>query len=112
MLQQAQIEALIDRVALRDRSAFAALYDATSAKLFGICLHIIRDRSDAEDALQEIFMRIWENADLYSATGHSPLTWLITVARNRAIDRMRARPPATAQPPQATIIIAKTAKMP
>lgn len=95
MQQQAQIEALIARVALRDRSAFAALYDATSTKLFGICLHVLRDRSDAEDALQEVFIRIWENADRYAATGHSPMTWLITVARNRAIDRLRARPPAT-----------------
>ncbi len=86
-----EIEDLIARVALRDRAAFATLYDRTSAKLFGICLRILGDRAEAEDALQEVYLRIWDNASRYAANGLSPMTWLITVARNRAIDRLRAR---------------------
>ena len=86
-----EIEDLIARIALRDRAAFAALYDRTSAKLFGICLRILGDRAEAEDALQEVYLRIWDNANRYAANGLSPMTWLITVARNRAIDRLRAR---------------------
>jgi RNA polymerase sigma-70 factor, ECF subfamily len=86
-----EIEDLIARIALRDRAAFSMLYDRTSAKLFGICLRILGDRAEAEDALQEVYLRIWDNANRYAANGLSPMTWLITVARNRAIDRLRAR---------------------
>jgi RNA polymerase sigma-70 factor (ECF subfamily) len=86
-----EIEDLIAQIALRDRAAFAALYDRTSAKLFGICLRILGDRAEAEDALQEVYLRIWDNANRYAVNGLSPMTWLITVARNRAIDRLRAR---------------------
>ncbi|MDA9865286.1 sigma-70 family RNA polymerase sigma factor [bacterium] len=91
MSTRAEIEQLIARTALRDQTAFAALYDATSAKLFGICLRILNDRSEAEDALQDVYIRIWHKADSYAVTGHSPMTWLITLARNMAIDRYRGR---------------------
>lgn len=67
------------------------LYDATSAKLFGVCLRILKDRHDAEDALQEVFVRIWQKAGSYAVNGYSPMTWLITLARNLAIDKLRAR---------------------
>lgn len=92
------IEALIARTALGDRSAFAALYDATSAKLFGVCLRVLKNRSEAEEVLQEVYLRIWAKAGSYAVTGHSPMTWLITVARNLAIDRLRKRRPE-AEPP-------------
>ncbi|MBV6636191.1 MAG: sigma-70 family RNA polymerase sigma factor [Mameliella sp.] len=91
MTTRSDIEALIARVALRDRSAFGALYDATSGKLLAICLSVLKDREEAEDTLQEVFLRIWNKADRYAVTGHSPMTWLITLARNIAIDRLRAR---------------------
>ena len=91
MSKRAEIEQLIARTALRDHSAFSALYDATSAKLFGICLRILNDRSEAEDTLQDVYIRIWNKADSYAVTGHSPMTWLITVARNLAIDRYRVQ---------------------
>jgi RNA polymerase sigma-70 factor (ECF subfamily) len=95
MSDRDHLEELIARVALRDREAFSALYRATSAKLFGICLRVLVDRPRAEEALQEVFVKIWNRADRYRVTGHSPMTWLITVARNHAIDRLRAGGPPT-----------------
>ena len=86
-----RIEHLIGKIALRDQSAFSELYDATSAKLFGVSLRVLNDRSEAEDILQEVYIRIWKNADRYGANGYSPMTWLITIARNASIDRLRSR---------------------
>jgi RNA polymerase sigma-70 factor (ECF subfamily) len=85
------VEALIARTALGDRDAFAALYEATSAKLFAVCLRVLGKGQAAEDALQDSFVKIWNNAHRYRVTGHSPMTWLITIVRNTAIDRLRAR---------------------
>lgn len=85
------LEQLIARVALGDRTAFSALYDATSAKLHAVCLSLLKDRPEAEDVLQEVYVRVWRSADRYASNGLSPMTWLITIARNRAIDRLRAR---------------------
>ncbi len=86
-----EIEQLILAMAEGDRSAFLSIYDATGPKLFGVCLRVLHDRAEAEDVLQEAFLKIWRNADRYRANGFSPMTWLITVARNSAIDRLRAR---------------------
>ena len=86
-----QIAALILKVALRDRAAFDRLYSATSAKLFGTCLRVLQNRAEAEDAVQEVFVKIWLKADRFAVTGQSPMTWLIAVARHHAIDRLRAR---------------------
>jgi len=85
------IEALILATASGDRGAFLSLYDATGAKLFGICLRVLNDRAEAEDVLQDVFLKVWRNAERYKVNGFSPMTWLITVARNSAIDRLRAR---------------------
>lgn len=85
-----EIENLIAQVSLRDRAAFSDLYARTSAKLFGVCLRILKDRAAAEDALQEVFIKVWHNADRFAAGRYSPMTWLITIARNHAIDRLRA----------------------
>lgn len=85
------IETLIARSALGDRAAFSALYVETSAKLFGICLRVLHDRAEAEEAAQEAYVKIWRYADRYRANGLSPMTWLITIARNTAIDRARKR---------------------
>jgi|TARA_Y100000815_G_C13298995_1_gene483862 RNA polymerase sigma-70 factor (ECF subfamily) len=90
MATRAEIEVLIAQVGMRDRAAFSSLYARTSAKLFGVCLRILKDRAAAEDALQEVFVKIWYNADKFIAGGYSPMTWLITIARNHAIDRLRA----------------------
>lgn len=88
------LENLLARVALRDRQAFAELYRRTSAKLFGICLRILNERADAEEVLQETYVKVWRNADRFVRERASPITWMAAIARNQAIDRMRARKPA------------------
>ncbi|WP_106743864.1 sigma-70 family RNA polymerase sigma factor [Yoonia maritima] len=85
------IEHYIDRIALGDRDAFASLYNSTSAKLFGVTLRVLNNRAEADDALQEVYIKVWRAAGRYQSNGLSPMTWLITIARNHAIDRLRAR---------------------
>ncbi|MCV2867464.1 sigma-70 family RNA polymerase sigma factor [Defluviimonas sp. WL0002] len=95
MTTSADIENMMARITLRDRDALALLYDATSAKLFGVCLRVLNNRSEAEDVLHDVYIRVWQKADTYAVTGHSPMTWLITVTRNMSIDRLRKRRPET-----------------
>ena len=85
------IARLIVRISMRDRSAFDLLYQQTSAKLFGVCLRVLNDRGEAEDALQEVFVKIWTKADRFTVSELSPISWLVAIARNHAIDRIRAR---------------------
>ena len=85
---------LLAQVAAGDRTAFAALYDATSMKLFGILLRILHRRDRAEDLLQEVYLRIWERAGAFDRDRASPITWMATIARNRAIDEIRRRQPS------------------
>lgn len=85
------ISKLIVRVATRDRAALELLYRHTSAKLFGICLRVLSDRAEAEEALQDVFVKIWTKADRYAVSDLSPITWLAAVARNHCIDLVRAR---------------------
>lgn len=92
--QTAEIAGLIQRTALRDRTAFRELYGRTSAKLFGVCVRILRDRTEAEEALQEVYVKVWQRADRYVQSGYSPISWLVAVARNHALDILRARKPA------------------
>ena len=93
--QSQEIADLIARCALRDRAAFRSLYERTSAKLFGVVLRILKDRSEAEEAIQEIYVKIWQRADRYVAGATSPISWLVAVARNHALDILRARRPAS-----------------
>lgn len=89
------IAELLGRIALRDRAAFSSLYAATSSKLFGICLRILKDRGESEEALQEIYVKVWQRADRF-ATGHSGgMAWLSAVARNHSIDVLRTRAPVS-----------------
>jgi len=80
------------RVAEGDRDAFEALYRASASRLLGICVRVLHDRDEAEDALQEAFVRVWRKAGQFDAARAGAATWLATVARNTAIDRIRARP--------------------
>ena len=74
-----------------DRTAFATVYKATSAKLFGVCLRIFPDRNEAEDVLQDAYLTIWNKAASFERGRASPISWLVAVTRNRAIDRLRAK---------------------
>lgn len=85
----------IVETAAGDQLAFRSLYQATCAKLFGTILRLLNDRQESEDILQEVYAKIWRTAASYDAIKGRPMTWLITIARNRAIDRLRARPPQT-----------------
>ncbi len=89
------IEELIARVALRDRAAFRQLYDKTSSKLFGVCLRILNNRVDAEDTLQEVYVKIWNKADRFAQGHASGIAWLAAIARNQAIDHYRSRKPVS-----------------
>lgn len=80
---------LLLRCAAGDRGAFRTLYDSTSAKLFGTILRICRDRDLARDLLQEAYVKIWQNAERFDASRSSPITWMVSIARNRAIDEIR-----------------------
>ncbi|MDO1580848.1 sigma-70 family RNA polymerase sigma factor [Rhizobium oryzicola] len=90
-----EFSALISKVALRDRAAFNRLYSLAAPKLFGICLRILKDRTDAEDALQEVFIKVWHGAERFSASHTSAYPWLCAVARNHSIDLLRSRKPVT-----------------
>ena len=90
------ITKLIVRTSMRDRTAFDLLYRLTSAKLFGVCLRVLNDRSEAEEALQEVYVKVWTKADRFAVSELSPISWLVAVARNHAIDRLRARRKTTA----------------
>ena len=85
--------ALMRRCATGERAALRQLYEATSAKLFAVCLRILSDREEAEDVLQEVYVTIWRRADRFDAARASVMTWVSTIARNRSIDRLRARGP-------------------
>ena len=82
---------LLQRIAARDTVALAELYDRHSRLLFGLILRIVRERGEAEDLLQEAFVRVWTRAETYDAQVGGPLPWIVRVARNCAIDRLRAR---------------------
>lgn len=89
--RRAKLSDALIRTGQGDRSAFEAVYKATSAKLFGVCLRIFPDRTEAEEALQEAYLTIWNRAASFEAGRASPISWLVTVTRNRAIDRLRSR---------------------
>lgn len=87
--RNAALAQLLARVALGDRAAFAGLYKAVSAQLLGVILRIQRDRGQAEDVLQEVFVAVWRAAQGYDAARAQPMTWLTSIARHRAIDSLR-----------------------
>jgi len=88
---QNSLEALLQRVAKKDRAAFHDLYAATSSRLFAICLGLLRDRARAEEALQESFTRIWERAASYDAHKGAALAWMTVLTRRIALNELRRR---------------------
>ena len=98
-MDDTRVAALIKRVSLADRAAFSELYDATSAKLFAVVLRIMKDRNDAQDALQDCYTNLWRRAKSYDEQRARPVAWLAMIARNAAIDRLRRRRPTEALDP-------------
>ncbi len=84
-----KLKAAMARLANGERSALEEIYLATRVKLFGICLRILGDRKEAEDALQDVYINLWQRVDRYDPSRASPISWLATFARNRAVDRLR-----------------------
>ena len=84
-----ELSQLLARAGLGDRAAFATLYEKSSAHLFAVVLRICRDRAHAEDILQEVYVNVWRAASGFDAAQSQPLTWLTSIARNRAIDSLR-----------------------
>ncbi|TGD45060.1 sigma-70 family RNA polymerase sigma factor [Pseudotabrizicola sediminis] len=84
---------LLERIAAQDRAAFRSLYHEAGPKLMGVLVRILGTRSEAEDALQEVFTRVWLRAGRFDPSRGAGMTWLVALSRNHAIDRLRARKP-------------------
>ncbi len=93
MLTRDELALALGHAGSGDRAAFKIVYEATSAKLLGVCLRILADRQLAEDVLQDTYLTVWRKASTFDPSRASPITWLVTIARNRSIDRLRSGAP-------------------
>lgn len=87
----AELAQLLRRTAARDPGALKSFYHRTSAKLYGTCLRVLGDEAEAQDVLQEVYVTIWRKAALFDPAKAGAITWSATLARNKAIDRLRSR---------------------
>ena len=94
--KRTQLAAALVRVAQGDRASLRIVYQDTSAKLFGVCLRILNDRSEAEDVLQEVYLTVWRKAGSFDPARASPISWLIAIARLRASGVLRKMEPIDA----------------
>jgi len=78
-----------------DREAFAQLYDATSSRVFGLAVRVVRDRAQAEEVSQEAFLEIWRTASRFDPERGSPLAWMLTIAHRKGVDRVRSAQAST-----------------
>jgi RNA polymerase sigma-70 factor, ECF subfamily len=84
------LDALLRRVARHDADAFTAFYDHTSSRVYGLVTRVLRDAGYSEETTQEIYVEVWRTADAYDPAKGSALSWLMTMAHRRAVDRVRA----------------------
>jgi len=91
----ADLDALLRRVAEEDVEAFAAFYDLTRARVFGLVLRVLRDPGYSEETTQDVYLQVWRNAATYNPAAGTPLAWLMTLAHRRAVDRVRSEQSAT-----------------
>lgn len=89
--ESANLSRLLARIAGQDAGSLKSLYERTSAKLYGIALRLIGDEAEAQDLLQDVYVTVWRKASSFDAKRASAITWLATITRNKAIDRLRAR---------------------
>ena len=97
VVTQDHVAQLLVQVAASDRAAFRMLYRDTSDALFGVLMRMLRNRASAEDGLQEVYARIWQRAASFTVAKGSGMTWMMTIARNYAIDQRRQRQFVTAE---------------
>ncbi len=88
---QDDIAALLVRLARQDRDALRALYPLCAPKLTGLLIRMLGDRAEAEDALQDVFVKLWQRAATFDSDKGSGMSWICAIARNHALDRLRAR---------------------
>jgi len=81
---------LLEKVVQRDQTSFAALYDRYASLIYTMVLRMVKSTDEAEDLLQEIFMKIWNQAEMFAGSKGSVYTWVVTIARRKAIDRLRS----------------------
>jgi RNA polymerase sigma-70 factor, ECF subfamily len=91
MLSSQELVWLLAAVAKGDRAAFERLYAATRAKLYGVVLRILRRHDLADEVMQETYLKIWNSAGQFDPALSSPITWMVAIARNRAIDQVRKK---------------------
>ena len=91
----ADLDALLRRVAEEDVEAFAAFYDNTRARVFGLVLRVLRDPGYSEETTQDVYLQVWRNARTYNPAAGTPLAWLMTLAHRRAVDRVRSEQSAS-----------------
>jgi RNA polymerase sigma-70 factor (ECF subfamily) len=84
-------EELLPLIYKKDTRAFTLLYDMYSKSLYGIIYNLLKDKEEAEDVLQEVFIKIWKNLDTYNQTKGRLYTWMLNIARNASIDRLRSK---------------------
>lgn len=92
-LDAVKLSELLTRVSLQDRRAFSALYGLTSRRIFAIAMRILQNTGEAEDATQEIYLKIWRQAGRFDAEKGTASVWVNTIARNHSIDIKRTRTP-------------------
>jgi RNA polymerase sigma factor (sigma-70 family) len=89
--ERAELDRLLIQTGRSDRQAFAELYERTSSKLYGVCLRMLRERSEADEVLQETYTTVWRRAASFDDAKAGAITWLVALARNKSIDRLRQR---------------------
>jgi RNA polymerase sigma-70 factor (ECF subfamily) len=95
MLTPPELVWLLSAVAKGDEAAFARLYTATRAKLYGVLIRILRRQDLADEVMQETYLKIWTGAGQFDPLRAAPISWMVAIARNRAIDLLRKRSEAS-----------------
>ena len=91
----ADLDALLRRVAQHDVDAFTAFYDNTRTRVFGLVTRVLRDPGYSEETTQDVYLQVWRNASNYDPNAGSPISWLMTLAHRRAVDRVRSEQAAS-----------------
>lgn len=89
-LRNKQLAELISQIASQDQEAMSTLYDTTNRLVYGLLLRILNDHATAEEVLLDVFTQVWRQASRYDGTRGGPMAWITTIARSRAIDRLRS----------------------